>query len=87
MTALFDADKVSSEKSDNATADRTTQANIATQSLVAPPRTISDVAAILDQQKPDASKVAELTETADAAVPSDAAPTGQHAFLRLRLPH
>lgn len=28
-----------------------------------------------------------LCERADAAVPSDAAPTGQHAFLRLRLPH
>ena len=38
-------------------------------SLVAPPRTISDVAAILDQQKPDAGKVAELTATADAPVP------------------
>lgn len=28
-----------------------------------------------------------LCERTDAAVPSDAAPTGQHAFLRLRLPH
>lgn len=28
-----------------------------------------------------------LCERADATVPSDAVPTGQHAFLRLRLPH
>jgi CHAT domain-containing protein/tetratricopeptide (TPR) repeat protein len=38
-------------------------------SLVAPPRTISDVSAILDQQKPVASKIDELTAKADAPVP------------------
>ncbi|HMH98722.1 MAG TPA: hypothetical protein VK577_19440 [Bradyrhizobium sp.] len=43
-------------------------ANKAPASLVAPPRTISDIAAILDQQKPDAARIAELTATADAAV-------------------
>jgi CHAT domain-containing protein len=43
----------------------------ASASLVAPPRTISDVSAILDQQKPDSSRTAQLTATADAPVPSD----------------
>ena len=41
------------------------------RSLVAPPRTISDIAAILDQQKPDPVKIAELTATADAPVSQD----------------
>jgi hypothetical protein len=36
--------------------------------LVAPPRTISDVTAILDEQKLDAVKVAGLTATVDAPV-------------------
>jgi CHAT domain-containing protein len=39
-------------------------------SLVAPPRTISDITAILDQQKPDPAAIAKLTETADASVPA-----------------
>lgn len=39
-------------------------------SLVAPPRTISDVSAILDQQKPDPAKREQLTAAADAPVPA-----------------
>ena len=38
--------------------------------LVAPPRTVSDISAILDQQKPDPDEVAKQTVTADAAVPA-----------------
>jgi CHAT domain-containing protein len=38
-------------------------------SLVAPPRTISDVTAILDQQKPDPSRTEQLRAAADAELP------------------
>src|SRR6202012_125241 len=34
-------------------------------------RTISDITAILDQQKPDPAAVAKLTETANAAPPAN----------------
>jgi len=66
---LFDAAKVSAPKPGDAAADAAALANKAPASLVAPPRTISDVAAILDQQKPDPARIAELTATADAPVP------------------
>src|SRR5712675_3048789 len=68
--ALFDAAKVSAPKADEAAADAAALANKAPASLVAPPRTISDIAAILDQQKPDAGSIAELTSTADAPTPN-----------------
>jgi CHAT domain-containing protein len=42
----------------------------AAASLVAPPRTISDISAILDQQKPDPAAIANLTETAEAVPPA-----------------
>jgi len=64
--ALFDAAKVSAPKAGEA-AEIAALANKAPSSLVAPPRTISDIAAILDQQKPDPGRIAELTSTADAA--------------------
>src|SRR5258707_2106105 len=67
--ALFDAAKVPAPKPGEAAADAAALANKAPASLVAPPRTISDIAAILDQQKPDAARIADLTATADAAVP------------------
>lgn len=44
---------------------------VAPTSLVAPPRTISDITAILDQQKPDPARIAELQAAADAAVPGN----------------
>jgi CHAT domain-containing protein len=69
--ALFDAAKVSAPNPGDAAADAAALASKAPGSLVAPPRTISDIAAILDQQKPDAAKVAELTATADAPAPKD----------------
>jgi len=44
-------------------------AKVAPTSLVAPPRTVSDVTAILDQQKPDSSRTEQLQAAADAALP------------------
>jgi CHAT domain-containing protein len=38
--------------------------------FVAPPRTIADIAAILDQEKPDATTIAELKAKADKVVPT-----------------
>ena len=67
---LFDAAKISAPKPEEAAADAAALTNKAPASLVAPPRTITDVAAILDQQKPDAGKIAELTATAEAPVPA-----------------
>jgi CHAT domain-containing protein len=46
-------------------------AKAAPTSLVAPPRTVSDVTAILDQQKPDASRTGPLRAAADAEVPNN----------------
>jgi CHAT domain-containing protein/tetratricopeptide (TPR) repeat protein len=46
-------------------------ASDAAASLVAPPRTISDITAILEKQKPDPAVVAKLAATADAAAPSE----------------
>lgn len=69
--ALFDAGKVSAPKADEVAATAAALAAKAPSSLVAPPRTVSDVTAILDQQKPDAATIAQLTATADAPVPKD----------------
>src|SRR4030081_1059994 len=63
--ALFDAAQVSAPNPDEA-AEIAALASKAPSSLVAPPRTISDIAAILDQQKPDPGRIAELTSAADA---------------------
>ena len=46
-------------------------ARVAPVSLVAPPRTVSDITAILDQQKPDPARTEQLRTTADAAVPDN----------------
>jgi CHAT domain-containing protein len=43
-----------------------------TAGFVAPPRTIADITAILDQEKPDPAKVAEWQKAADAALPANA---------------
>ena len=67
--ALFSAEKLSQPAS-QAAPSAADVAKDASASLVAPPRTISDISAILDQQKPDPAVVAKLTETADAAVPA-----------------
>ncbi len=68
--ALFDAAKVSAPNAKEAAETAKAVANLAPQSLVAPPRSISDISAILDQQKPDEVKIAELRKTADAPPPS-----------------
>ena len=39
--------------------------------FVAPPRTITDITAILDSEKPDPAKIAKLKAAADAAAPSN----------------
>ncbi|MDB5638329.1 MAG: Tetratricopeptide 2 repeat protein [Bradyrhizobium sp.] len=68
--ALFSAEKLSQSP---ATAGKPSAAEIASDaaaSLVAPPRTISDISAILDQQKPDPVQIAKLTAAADAAAPA-----------------
>ena len=46
-------------------------AKIAPVSLVAPPRTVSDITAILDQQKPDPARTEQLQAAADAAAPGN----------------
>src|ERR1700710_2478391 len=67
---LFDAAKLSKPKPEEVAADAATIANRAPVGLVAPPRTISDITAVLDQQKPDAGRIAEPSTTADAQVPN-----------------
>jgi CHAT domain-containing protein len=67
--ALFSAEKLSKPPSAGAKTGAAEKASDAPASLVAPPRTISDITAILVQQKPDPAEIAKLTETADAAVP------------------
>lgn len=67
--ALFDAAKVSAPKKEDIAAGAAALART-NASLVAPPRTVSDITAILDQQKPDPARIAELTATADAPVPA-----------------
>ena len=68
--ALFDANKVSAPDAKEAAETAKAVSNLAPQSLVAPPRSISDITAILDQQKPDAAKIAELQKAADLPVPA-----------------
>ncbi|MDZ4368430.1 MAG: hypothetical protein U0987_15620, partial [Afipia sp.] len=67
--ALFDATKVSAPTKEDIAAGAAALAK-GNAVLVAPPRTVSDITAILDQQKPDPAKIAELTATADAPVPA-----------------
>ncbi|HEX7883773.1 MAG TPA: CHAT domain-containing tetratricopeptide repeat protein [Afipia sp.] len=67
--ALFDAAKVSAPKKEDIAAGAAALAKT-NASLVAPPRTVSDITAILHQQQPDPAKIAELTARADAPVPA-----------------
>jgi CHAT domain-containing protein len=48
------------------------QADALPTTFVAPPRTIADITAILDSEKPDAEKIAKVKAEADAAVPAKA---------------
>ena len=81
---LFDADKVSAPKPGKDDAAIAAQVAKAPVTLVAPPRTISDVTAILDQQKPDPAKIAALTATADADVPAGLKPFDLASFYYKR---
>jgi CHAT domain-containing protein len=68
--ALFSTEKLSRLP---ATAGKSSAAEIASDavaSLVAPPRTISDITAILEQQKPDPAAIGKLAATADASAPA-----------------
>jgi CHAT domain-containing protein len=68
--ALFSAEKLSQSPATTGKPSPAEVANDAAASLVAPPRTISDISAILDQQKPDLAEIARRTATADSAVPT-----------------
>jgi tetratricopeptide (TPR) repeat protein len=48
------------------------QAETLPSGFVAPPRTITDITAILDSEKPDAAKIAKLHAEANALVPANA---------------
>jgi hypothetical protein len=48
--------------------------------FVAPPRTIADITAILDQEKPDAEKISARKAEADAVPPASAAPAALAQF-------
>src|SRR5271169_1676210 len=67
--ALFSAEKLSQSPSAAIKPSAAEKASDAAASLVAPPRTISDITAILEQQKPDPAEIARLTATADASAP------------------
>jgi CHAT domain-containing protein/tetratricopeptide (TPR) repeat protein len=58
-------------------APKVSAANALPAGFVAPPRTIADVTAILDSEKPDAKKTAELKQQADAS------PTGKESRAAL----
>ena len=49
--------------------------------FVAPPRTIADITAILDSEKPDDAKIAERKAHADATPPADASRCQTRAIL------
>ena len=52
--------------------------------FVAPPRTIADITAILDSEKPDPAKIAQRKAEADATPPSNASATKLADFYRQR---
>jgi CHAT domain-containing protein len=66
---LFSAEKLSKSPSGDGKASEAEKAADASAALVAPPRTISDITAILEQQKPDPAEVTKQTAIADATVP------------------
>lgn len=57
-----------------------TVAAVETLALMAPPRTIADITAILDQEKPDVGRIARAKSIADASPPSNAAPADLAQF-------
>ena len=67
--ALFSADKLSAPPPQGKP-DAADIAKDAAAGLVAPPRSVTDISAVLDQQKPDPAATAALAATADAVVPT-----------------
>jgi hypothetical protein len=67
--ALFSADKLSAPLPQGKP-DAADIAKDAAAGLVAPPRSVADISAVLDQQKPDPAAAAALAATADAVVPA-----------------
>ena len=53
-----------------------------TASLVPPPRTIADITAILDQEKPDVGKLAKLAAEADETLPKSTARAAEFLYSR-----
>ena len=68
--ALFSSEKLSQSPSTTGKPSAAEIASDASASLVAPPRTISDITAILEQQKPDPAEIAKLAATADSTMPT-----------------
>jgi CHAT domain-containing protein len=56
----------------------------AEQTFVPPPRSIADITAVLDSEKPDPAKLARYVAQADAQVPAGASPAQLAAFYRDR---
>jgi CHAT domain-containing protein len=69
--ALFSPESLSKTPAMAAKPSSADLANDAAASLVAPPRTISDITAILEQQKPDPAEVAKQSTIANAEAPAD----------------
>jgi CHAT domain-containing protein len=67
--ALFSADKLAAPLPQGKL-DAADLAKVAAASLVAPPRSVTDISAVLDQQKPDPAATATLAATAGAVVPT-----------------
>jgi CHAT domain-containing protein len=68
--ALFSPDKLAAPPAAGAKPNSAEITNDAAVSLVAPPRTVSDITAILDQQKPNPAEAARLTAAAGEAAPA-----------------
>ena len=58
-----------------------TAPDVGAASFVAPPRTISDITAVLDREQPDRAVVTRRLERADAPVPAGIAPAERARFL------
>jgi CHAT domain-containing protein/tetratricopeptide (TPR) repeat protein len=54
------------------------------QTYVPPPRSIADITAVLDSEKPDPAKLARYVAQADAQIPAGASPAALAAFYRDR---
>ncbi len=67
-----------------ARASAQTAPSAAPQGFVAPPRSIADITAVLDSDKPDPAKLARYTALVDAQPPAGASPSALARFYRDR---